>query len=222
VTVGLSDPFYLPLSALETGLERLARAHGERVRDVIDIGAGDKPYQHLFADANYIGTDTRPLPDSIMASADALPFPDGSFDVALSTQVLEHVIDPDAAVAEMARVLRPNGYAFVSVPSTWPYHPSPGDYWRWTADGLTILLERNGLHVVEVAPLRGTGACLVTIGAFYLNVVVAHIRLPRLLSAPLFAAVNLTGILIDPPTRSLAYGSMSANHLAVATRLPRA
>lgn len=45
----------------------------------------------------------------IMADAERLPFSDNSFDVVLSTGLLEHFIDPQPVVNEMARVLRPGG-----------------------------------------------------------------------------------------------------------------
>jgi SAM-dependent methyltransferase len=45
------------------------------------------------------------------ASAEALPFPDESFDAALAQLVLHFVRDPDTAVAEVRRVLRPGGVA---------------------------------------------------------------------------------------------------------------
>ena len=43
------------------------------------------------------------------APAEALPFPDGSFDTAVVTFALCSVADPDSALAEIARVLRPGG-----------------------------------------------------------------------------------------------------------------
>jgi ubiquinone/menaquinone biosynthesis C-methylase UbiE len=50
-----------------------------------------------------------------VASADALPFPDRAFDVALSTVMLHHLSKTTrvAAVSEMRRVLRPNGRALL-------------------------------------------------------------------------------------------------------------
>jgi arsenite methyltransferase len=44
-----------------------------------------------------------------LADATALPVPDGTFDAALSVQVLEYVADVDAALAELHRALRPGG-----------------------------------------------------------------------------------------------------------------
>jgi ubiquinone/menaquinone biosynthesis C-methylase UbiE len=45
----------------------------------------------------------------VAAPAEALPFPDGSFDTVVSTMVLCTVGDPEAAIAEARRVLRPGG-----------------------------------------------------------------------------------------------------------------
>jgi SAM-dependent methyltransferase len=48
--------------------------------------------------------------------AEALPFPDGTFDAVTSISVLEHVDDPKRAIAEMARILRAGGRAFIAIP----------------------------------------------------------------------------------------------------------
>ncbi len=52
----------------------------------------------------------------VQADLTDLPFPDGHFDVVLSSHVLEHVRDDGAAIAEIARVLRPGGWAAIMVP----------------------------------------------------------------------------------------------------------
>ena len=48
------------------------------------------------------------------ANLEQLPFDDGAFDLVLSTQVIEHVLDPPLAAAELARVLRPGGVLVLS------------------------------------------------------------------------------------------------------------
>jgi SAM-dependent methyltransferase len=45
-----------------------------------------------------------------------LPFPDGSFDVVSAFDVLEHVVDPDAALREIHRLLRPGGVLVGATP----------------------------------------------------------------------------------------------------------
>lgn len=74
------------------------------------------------------------------ADAARLPFPDASFDRVICSEVLEHVPDPDAALAEIARVLKPGGRFALSVPRWWPeaicwrlsrgYSATPGGHVR--------------------------------------------------------------------------------------------
>jgi SAM-dependent methyltransferase len=53
----------------------------------------------------------------VRADATRLPFADASFDRVFCSEVLEHVLEPEAVVAEMRRVLRSDGIAVVSVPN---------------------------------------------------------------------------------------------------------
>lgn len=50
------------------------------------------------------------------ADLTALPFADGSFDLILSSHVLEHIPDDRRAIKELSRVLRPGGHAIIAVP----------------------------------------------------------------------------------------------------------
>jgi SAM-dependent methyltransferase len=58
-------------------------------------------------------------PSAIYVQADGtqLPFISGSFDVVMCSEVIEHIIDPDRMVDELARVLRPNGRLLLSTPN---------------------------------------------------------------------------------------------------------
>jgi SAM-dependent methyltransferase len=57
----------------------------------------------------------------LTADLNALPFGDATVDVALCAEVLEHMADPSAAIAEMARILKPGGYAVITTPN--PQNP---------------------------------------------------------------------------------------------------
>lgn len=67
--------------------------------------------------------------------------PAGSFDWIVCTEVLEHVLDPFAAVREIRRLLRPGGYAFITTPFNFRIHGPLPDCWRFTEHGLRVLLK---------------------------------------------------------------------------------
>lgn len=70
-----------------------------------------------------------------------LPFADESFDYVISDQVLEHVEgDPFLAVAETLRVVRPGGFVVHTTCFMNPVHGSPGDFWRFTPQALSLLV----------------------------------------------------------------------------------
>jgi ubiquinone/menaquinone biosynthesis C-methylase UbiE len=98
---------------------------GERV---LDLGCGEgATLIHLDAPANAVGADLfeaklelarQALPGLrfVAASADALPFPDASFDHVLVRDLIHHLEDPGPAVAEIRRVLAPGGRVDVLEP----------------------------------------------------------------------------------------------------------
>ena len=77
------------------------------------------------------------------------PLP-GPFDLVICEQVLEHVPDPLTAVRTLRRLCRPDGHVYVSTPFLVRLHDWPGDYWRFTPDGLALLLRSQGLEPLWV------------------------------------------------------------------------
>ena len=76
---------------------------------------------------------------SVRGSVLSLPFADGVFDRAIASEVLEHVVDDAAALAELFRVLRPGGTLAVTVPSWFPetvcWKLNSNYYWPAAAGG---------------------------------------------------------------------------------------
>jgi SAM-dependent methyltransferase len=183
---------------------------------VLDVGCGSRPYDSLFRDAaEVVGFDLPGNPRAdLHGSIDALPIEDASFDVVLCLQVLEHVADPDAAVRELHRVVRPGGLVLASTHGVYPYHPSPADYWRWTHDGLRLLFERQGpWESVTVTPAAGTAATVAMLVARVVDLLFKRAGI-RPVGRPLVAALNTAGAALDravPLLREPVPGSLTAN-----------
>jgi SAM-dependent methyltransferase len=143
-----------PILDFIAGASRTVR-QGARV---LDVGAGDAPYAELFAHTDYVTLDWEgsvhagARSAAVTASADAMPLEDASFDVVLLTQVLEHVLRPADVLGEIARVLRPQGRLFATVPFVWELHEQPHDYWRFTHYALAALLDDAGFGEREIEP----------------------------------------------------------------------
>lgn len=77
---------------------------------------------------------------AMVCDAQDLPFADGSFDGVLAQAVLEHVVDPPRCVAEIHRVLRPDGVIFAETPFMQQVHGGAYDFTRYTPLGHRRLL----------------------------------------------------------------------------------
>jgi SAM-dependent methyltransferase len=98
-----------------------------------------------------------------------LPFASGRFDVVVCSEVLEHVFDNQAAVAELVRVLKPGGDLIVTVPRFLPervcwalseaYHREPGGHIRiYRKRELMTLLETAGTRCRRIRYRHGLHA----------------------------------------------------------------
>lgn len=120
---------------------------------VVDLGCADAPYRDLFAPSmRHVGVDLpgNPIADLHFLDGGTVPMADAEADLVLSTQVLEHVEDPAAYLAECRRLLRPGATLVLSTHGLMYLHRDPTDYWRWTCDGLERIVVDAGFDVVEV------------------------------------------------------------------------
>jgi ubiquinone/menaquinone biosynthesis C-methylase UbiE len=94
------------------GRNQLQRAH------VLEVGSGAGALQDIVED--YTGLDISATARAnyhkrfVQADARAMPFPDGEFDAVWTIWVLEHVPNPEQALREIRRVLKPNGLLYLS------------------------------------------------------------------------------------------------------------
>ncbi len=110
--------------------------------------------------------------DSVDLVADGtnLPLADESMDTVTCNAVLEHVRNPADLVAEMARVLKPGGYAQLMVPFVFPFHAYPVDYQRYSPSGILEL--SRAFEKIELSVLTGPTSAMLVMLREYLRLLV--------------------------------------------------
>jgi ubiquinone/menaquinone biosynthesis C-methylase UbiE len=143
----------------------LARPDRPQQPRVLDLGCGTGDSVDLFrsldAGVRWTGADieespevaqrTRADADFVTFDGEHLPFPDRSFDLVYCKQVLEHVRRPRPLLAEVARVLAPNGWFAGSTSHLEAFHSR--SLFNYTPYGLMVLLDEAGLELTEVRPV---------------------------------------------------------------------
>ncbi|GGN02916.1 hypothetical protein GCM10009721_32710 [Terrabacter tumescens] len=138
---GLAPGRAIDIGAAGGGNTRVLRQHGWDAV-ALEYGADGAEVAHGRGLATIRGDATR------------LPLADSSLDLVVAFDLLEHLVDDDAAVAEVRRVLKPSGTYLVAVPADprlWSDHDEAVDHVRrYTRDGLVDLLQRGGFEVTDV------------------------------------------------------------------------
>jgi SAM-dependent methyltransferase len=129
---------------------------------LIDIGCGEKPYAKILSShiKEHVGVDHEASIHSkskvdLFGTAYQIPIEDCTFDSAICTAVLEHLEEPELALRECHRVLKPGGVAIYSVPFIWHLHEQPRDFYRFSKYGLEYLFNKVDFEIIEIHALSG-------------------------------------------------------------------
>jgi SAM-dependent methyltransferase len=187
---------------------------------MLDIGSGTKPLESFFSGlvTEHVGLDHPAslhglsLVD-VVATAYETGQPPDSYDTILCTAVLEHLEEPEAALREALRVLRPGGYAIYTVPLFWHIHEEPRDYYRFTPHGLNYLFGKAGFEVKIVYPCGGYWVTAGTMFNYYVSSVVPPSA--RYVAKGMVAVNNLVCLALDHCHKTRQFAWM---HLVVAQK----
>jgi SAM-dependent methyltransferase len=176
---------------------------------IANVGGGTRDYGPKVANI-----DIEPLPETdVVGVAEQLPIADASCDGAILQAVLEHVQSADRSLQELRRVLKPNGLLFVEVPFMQGYHPDPGDYRRFTEQGLRAELADHGFEVEDSGVAVGPGSAMAWVTAEFLAFLVSGrsesiYRIARPVCRLLALPIKYTDLWLDthPLASTLASG----------------
>lgn len=137
-------------------IRTVCRQHaGSTVRGGIclDVGAGVAPYRQdiadVFAPGLYIAMDIAPSDaTTLVADATQLPLPDGSVDLAMSMDTVQHIPAAARALDELARVVKPGGLLILSFPFAYG-ECDVIDFYRWSIAGMSQELRSRGFDILD-------------------------------------------------------------------------
>jgi len=137
---------------------------------ILDVGAGQLKNKALCTKLNYVSQDFcqyTPINAvgglhtnewntnyiDIVSDLLEIPEPDSSFDAILCTEVLEHVPEPNLALVEFARLLKPGGILILTAPFSSNVHMAPYHFYTgFTKFWYTFNLSKNNFFVKELTP----------------------------------------------------------------------
>jgi SAM-dependent methyltransferase len=136
-------------------------------------------------DVEMVGTDIY-LSKNIALLADGhhLPFKDGVFDGVIIQAVLEHVLDPPQVVAEIRRVLKPDGLVYAETPFMQQVHMGAFDFTRFTASGHRWLFRQ--FDEIEAGTIGGAGMSLFWSIRYFVRSLLRSDKLATAVSMPFF------------------------------------
>jgi SAM-dependent methyltransferase len=136
---------------------------------ILDAGAGEQPYRDACSHLDYVSHDfsqydgigdNRGLQTGsfvygsldIVSDINSIPEPNESFGAVLCTEVLEHVPDPVRTIAELARLLRPDGHLIITAPFASLTHFAPYHFYTgFTRHFYEAHLPANDLQLLELS-----------------------------------------------------------------------
>lgn len=165
----------------------LLHARGRRRVLVVGGGTVGSGAQSLYQDTSLevIGTDIYPSDHTrLVCDGHKLPFRDGSIDGVFIQAVLEHVLEPHRVVAEIHRVLAPDGIVLAETPFLQQVHLGAYDFTRFTFSGHRWLFRR--FEQLDAGLVAGPGMVLLWSIAHFFKSMGLGPKLTAIMTLPFF------------------------------------
>ena len=131
---------------------------------VVNMGSGvESFYKKIFSSFKSLIRIGIPHSGYVNAYGDAmaLPLKSDSVDLFISSSVIEHLSNPEKAVSELFRTVKPGGLVYAEIPFIGAYHMAPNDYQRYTISGIEALFSRHGFFLENKGICSGPVTALV-------------------------------------------------------------
>jgi len=145
---------------------RKEEIHNKKVIEVgsMDVNGSVRPLLESYGPKQYVGVDIVRGPSvDVVCNAEGLldVFPSNSFDVVISTEMLEHVRNWQKVISNLKALVTPGGLTFISTRSRgFPYHGYPHDFWRYEIQDIQNIFSDCLVDKIEKDPQLGVFAKL--------------------------------------------------------------
>lgn len=138
---------------------KISKKYNNPKYKILDIGSGYNIYKKYFDKAEFKTLDIKQNKykniDLVCDVNKKIPIKNNSYDVIISTQVLEHLKNPHIFFAKTNKILKKNGKLFLTTNYIYEPHLEPFDYFRFTKFGLKMLAQENGFKVIKIKSQGG-------------------------------------------------------------------
>lgn len=174
----------------------------------LSVGGGpQRPHPSL------VNLNIGPFPNvDVVADAHQLPYSDESVDAIYCEAVLEHLNEPKKAIAEMWRVLKPEGRIFAITPFLQAYHGYPYHFQNYTLTGHTSIFKAVGFDIIDSGPCVGPMNAIVGVISTFMKE-----YLPKVVGVPLRFLWEVLGAIVFKPLDIFLLKKQNAYILASTT-----
>jgi SAM-dependent methyltransferase len=158
-----------------------------------------------------IDIDKKRSPDIVM-SATEMSFEDKKFDLVLILEVLEHIDEPQRAVEQIYRVLKPGGKVICSTPFVFGIHDGPSDFYRFTRFGL-----QNIFSMFQIDAIEDREGPFVTVAIILSRLIISRQLLSKLVGA-IFCLILLPVFPLLKILDSVMPADVTSGYLLIATK----
>jgi len=172
-----------------------AQAVGVGPKRVLDVGCGDGRFLDVLRefgprDWDLVGVDFDPAAvercrargfEAHQGRVEELALPEGSFDLVVMLQLIEHVTDPVALARRVHRLLRPGGVFVIETPDLegldhrlfqgrwWGHYHFPRHFHLFSTESLSRMLRGAGFEIARSEQLISTSSWTISLGNYLLD-----------------------------------------------------
>lgn len=156
INPGLGNPNRATFLSLKQAIISFTSQYIKKWDKVLDFGCGNMIYKPFFTEkwvTDYVGIDIGDSPEFnenyIVYTGGKTPLNDNEFDIIISTQVFEHLNNPEFYGEELERITKNGCYMFITIAHLWEYHAYPQHFYNIFYDAIPHIFKKSEIISIQ-------------------------------------------------------------------------